>query len=180
MAAKKIETGSCLPLCKNFLTLNWEELFNNPRCSLSYFIFLITWCWSADGKSGLQADHFSSCWCNWCSMWVSIVLQTKILFYLFKFLNGLGPLYLAYLLTPCVSSRSLRYVDQLLLCVLKTRLKNREGSSFVSHSSWTVQWVNSNVNEVFTPTLHIFEICLKTNFLKFQNWFCKRAFLWFL
>lgn len=112
-----------------------------------------------------------------CGLALSYKLR---LFFLFKFLNGLGPLYLAFLLTPCVSSRSLRYVDQLLLCVLKTRLKNREGSSFVSHSSWTVQWVNSHVNEVFTPTLHIFEICLKTNFLKFQNWFCKRAFLWFL
>ncbi len=52
-------------------------------------------------------------------------IQFKILLLVFKSLNGMAPPYLSELLQPHAPSRALRSLNQLLLDICRSRLKNR-------------------------------------------------------
>ncbi|KAF7668426.1 hypothetical protein LDENG_00012790, partial [Lucifuga dentata] len=57
-------------------------------------------------------------------------IDFKIFLFVFKSLNGLAPPYPSDLLTLHTPTRSLRSADQMLLVVLRSRLKHRGDQAF--------------------------------------------------
>lgn len=84
---------------------------------------------------------------------VHFCIHFKFHLYVFKYLNGLAPLYLSNLLQPYVPSRSLRSADQSLLTVPKT--KRIAGPKLWNELPLHVRQANS---------LPIFKLLLKTHY----------------